>query len=42
MSKEDLAFLGRYELIDLVVTKHAQLEALRTDYEVLKRKLLKG
>jgi transposase len=42
MTRNDLAQLSRDELIDLVLAEHAQLEALRAEYEALKMKLEKG
>ena len=42
MTHDDLARLSRDELIDLILAEHAQLEALRADYEALKMKLEKG
>ncbi len=42
MTRNDLAQLSRDELIDLILAEHAQLEALRADYEALKMKLEKG
>jgi transposase len=42
MTQDDLARLSREELIELILAEHAQLEALRADYEALKLKLEKG
>ena len=42
MNHDDLARMSRDELIDLILAEHAQLEALRADYEALKLKLEKG
>jgi transposase len=42
MTRNDLAQLSRDELIDLILTEHAQLESLRLDYEAMKLKLEKG
>jgi transposase len=42
MTQDGLARLSREELIELVLAEHAQLEALRADYEALKLKLEKG
>lgn len=42
MTRNDLAQMSRDELIDLILAEHAQLEALRADYEALKMKLEKG
>ena len=42
MNHDDLAWMSRDELIDLILAEHAQLEALRADYEALKLKLEKG
>jgi transposase len=42
MTRDDLARMSRDELIDLILAEHAQLEALRADYEALKMKLEKG
>ncbi len=42
MTQDDLARLSREELIELILAEHAQLEALRADYEALKMKLEKG
>jgi transposase len=42
MTQDDLARLSREELIELILAEHAQLEALRADFEALKLKLEKG
>jgi transposase len=42
MTQDDLARLSREELIELILAEHAQLEALRADYEAMKLKLEKG
>ena len=42
MTRNDLAQMSRDELIDLILAEHAQLEALRLDYEALKMKLEKS
>jgi transposase len=42
MTQDDFARLSREELIELILAEHAQLEALRADYEALKLKLEKG
>ena len=42
MTQDDLAQMSREELIELILAEHAQLEALRADYEALKLKLEKG
>jgi transposase len=42
MTQNDLAQLSREELIELILAEHAQLEALRAEYEALKMKLEKG
>jgi transposase len=42
MTQNDLAQLSREELIELILAEHAQLEALRADYEALKMKVEKG
>jgi transposase len=42
MTQDDLARMSREELIELILAEHAQLEALRAEYEALKLKLEKG
>src|SRR4030042_5603707 len=42
MTQDDLAQMSREELIELILAEHAQLEALRAEYEALKLKLEKG
>ncbi len=42
MTRDDLARMSRDELIDLLLDEHAQLVALRADYEALKIKLEKN
>jgi hypothetical protein len=42
MTQDDLAHMSRDELSDLVLAKHARLEALQAEFEALKLKLEKG